>query len=74
MPQGGVAATNSRATANQRPWLPGSMNLNRPLQGQGRRAGETPALRVLRRLGLGLRDGFAFVEAGPVVEGGEGAG
>jgi hypothetical protein len=33
-----------------------------------------PALRVRWGAGLTLRDGFAFVEAGPVVQGGEGAG
>ena len=32
------------------------------------------ALRFFGGVGLGLGDGFAFVEAGPVVEGGEGAG
>jgi hypothetical protein len=42
--------------------------------GRSQSASETAALRIGLGVRLRLRDGFAFVEAGPVVEGGEGAG
>jgi hypothetical protein len=45
-----------------------------PIAIQVQRAGGTPALLFFGSVGWRLGDGFAFLEAGPVVQGGEGAG
>ena len=46
----------------------------RPYQYHLQRAGGTPALRLFLSVSWRLRDGLSFVEAGVVVEGGEGTG